>query len=157
MAKVLWESRWLSVQQDGHADEFFVSGDEVLMVALDQDDNVLLVEEPSPAFSSNQLFLPGGAIKTGESILEAGQRELREETGYRADLIEVVGTIRPWPKYLRVTSHLVRARRLALSPLEADEAHPIIVHRKSRRDLSAAIKSGEISDSRIIAALTICL
>ncbi|MHC4408614.1 MAG: NUDIX domain-containing protein [Planctomycetota bacterium] len=35
-------------------------------------------------------FLPGGAAKRGESLAEAGRRELREETGIEAELDALV-------------------------------------------------------------------
>jgi 8-oxo-dGTP pyrophosphatase MutT (NUDIX family) len=156
MANPLWASRWLSVEREGDGDEFFAASDEVLIVARDTQDNVLLIEEPSPAFGERALFLPGGAVEPAERIVDAAQRELREETGYRAATLELVASLRPWPKYLRVTCHIVRAAGLDHAPLEPDEPHQIIVRRMRVDAICEAISRGEITDARVAAALAVC-
>jgi 8-oxo-dGTP pyrophosphatase MutT (NUDIX family) len=152
----LWESQWLSVEREGDGDEFFAAADEVLVVASDDKGNVLLIEEPSPAFGERGLFLPGGAVEPAEAIVDAAQRELREETGYRAARLELVASLRPWPKYLRVTSHIVRAAGLDRAPLEPDEPHRIVLRPMPVQAIHEATLRGDIRDARVVAALAIC-
>lgn len=151
--KVVAKAKWFSILQANRNDEVVACADEVLVIAVDGDGNMLFVEEPSPAFGGRQLFLPGGEAKDGEDVLEAAQRELREETGFAAGKLELVGTLRPWPKYLQVTSRYVLATQLYPSPLTPDEDYPLVLHRKSRAQVQAMIADGEISDTRIVAAV----
>lgn len=52
-------------------------------VACRRGDEVLTVRAVDPVSGQRYLFLPGGAIETGESSAEAAIRETWEETGYR--------------------------------------------------------------------------
>lgn len=58
----------------------------VVVVALvRRGDRVLLVEEIGPEDPEPTWMLPGGVMEAGESVLDALERELREETGLRLD------------------------------------------------------------------------
>lgn len=60
---------------------------------------VLLIERGKPP-RAGTWSLPGGAQELGETVAEAGQREVREETGLEVEvlgLVDVVDSIRPGP------------------------------------------------------------
>jgi ADP-ribose pyrophosphatase len=95
-------SGWITIETatfampDGsHSDWDLITGpDIVAVVALTYEGEVVLVRQfrPGPARALDEL--PGGIIDPGESPLEAGSRELLEETGYTGDLTLVGSTWR---------------------------------------------------------------
>ena len=95
---VLWQSRWLSVIRTSSGEEVIRTSDAVLVIATDEAGQLLLLEEPAPAFEARSLFLPGGAVEAGEDVLAAAQRELRGETGFAADNLTRIGCFRSWSK-----------------------------------------------------------
>lgn len=59
----------------------------VRVMVIDADRRVLLVRHSYlPGW-----YLPGGGVDAGETLPEAAIRELREETGFRAEAAELVG------------------------------------------------------------------
>ena len=56
----------------------------VLMVPMLDNDTVLLVREYAAGIEDYHLALPKGAIDKGETLIEAANRELKEEVGYGA-------------------------------------------------------------------------
>lgn len=65
----------------------------VVILALKDDGNILLVKQYRYAVKSVQTELPAGRLEKGENPLLAAQRELREETGYIAKNWESLGYI----------------------------------------------------------------
>jgi ADP-ribose pyrophosphatase len=65
------------------------------VVALTEDQQVLVVRQYRPALERYTLELPSGIVDPGETPLEAARRELLEETGYQAAAIEDLGPTLP--------------------------------------------------------------
>jgi len=87
---------------DGVRDEhaYVDAGDEdtpeaVAVVAVTADGDVVLVEQYRPTFGEVCVECPAGGVRPGESFASAARRELREETGYQAGDVDVLGTYRP--------------------------------------------------------------
>ena len=55
-------------------------------------DQVLLIRRGKPPREGGW-SLPGGAQELGETVYEAGRREVREETGVEVDIIDVVAVV----------------------------------------------------------------
>ncbi len=67
------------------------TSDYVSVVALTQNDELVLVRQYRPAVEERTLELPSGHVDRGETPIVAAARELMEETGYVADTIEEIG------------------------------------------------------------------
>ena len=65
--------------------------------------------------------IPGGGILPGEPPEQAAQRELREESGYRAGHLRRLGGFWPNNAYLDEVIHVYMADDLVADPLPADE------------------------------------
>ena len=67
--------------------------DYAAIVALTEDERILIVRQYRPAVEQHTLELPSGIIDPGESPEQTARRELIEETGYEAAQVEVMGAL----------------------------------------------------------------
>lgn len=97
--------------KNGKEGEFFYidSRDWVIVVARTKERELVFVRQFR--FGSDELSweFPGGIIDDGEDPVEAGLRELREETGYVAKRGQLIGSCRPNPAILNNFAHVVFA------------------------------------------------
>ena len=68
------------------------SPDGVMVLALTDAEEIILVKQFRPAFSQYSLELPSGFIDGSESPLQAASRELHEETGFACETLIPLGT-----------------------------------------------------------------
>ena len=153
-AKVtIFQGKSFTLLADSVHGELVQAEDEVLVVALTGQDEVLLTSEPSAAFAETVLILPGGQVEAGETHDLTAKRELREETGFKANQLDFLGEVRPFSKYLTVRSFVYLARRLEFSPLAGDEKYEISLQRVPLQDFENLIADRQLSDACAIAGL----
>lgn len=73
------------------------SRDWVNVIALTPADSVVLIRQFRHGTREVTVEIPGGIVEPGEGFVEAGRRELREETGYEADRWVELGFVEPNP------------------------------------------------------------
>ena len=69
------------------------------IVALDEQDNVLLVRQYRYPIGRELIEIPAGTLTKGEDPMECGIRELQEECGCTADRFEKLTELYPTPGY----------------------------------------------------------
>src|SRR5947208_4676641 len=122
------------------------SRDWVNVIALTNEDEIVLIEQYRHGIEQVTLEIPGGIIDEGESPLVAGVRELREETGYAADTSVLLGTVTPNPAFLDNVCHtiLVTGARL-VSDLAQDDGEDIAVRLVPRSEIPNLVRVGPIA------------
>lgn len=125
----------------------------VAIVPIDGDRNVVLVRQYRLSAEGVLLEIPAGGVDDGETIEDAAQRELREETGCRAGNLERIGGFYVSPGYVTEFIHLFLARDLTDDPLDGDEDEEIEVVRMPLADAIALVDRGEIKDGKTIVGL----
>lgn len=112
-----------------------------VILAVDEEDHVLLVEQFRVPLQKRCLELPAGLIgddegAEGEDALMAAARELEEETGYTAQRIEHLGEFYSSPGMVSESFTLVRAHGLSkVGPGGGTAGEDITVHRVARSHL----------------------
>lgn len=110
--------------------KFYVleANDWVNVVALTADAKMVLVNQYRYGTEETSWEIPGGVMDEGEDPVEAGLRELREETGYTAERALLLGSARPNPAIQNNHCHFV----LATGARETDgtqwDEHEDLVH-----------------------------
>jgi ADP-ribose pyrophosphatase len=119
-----YETAWLRVEEasvirpDGRAGIFGLAhvGQGATVVALDGERHVLLVKEYKYAVERETIELVSGAIDAGETPVEAGLRELVEETGYAANRATYIGVVDPLTTIVSGPVHMILAEDLLYRP-----------------------------------------
>lgn len=134
--------------------ELVIHNGGVGVIAIDVDENVLLVRQYRKPYDQDVIEIPAGKLEKGENPMEAGLRELREETGYSAKKITPLGKCYPTPGYCSEVIHLFLAQELIWQGQELDQGEFVEVIKMPFSQLCKMISDNEIYDAKtIIAAL----
>ncbi len=125
----------------------------IAVVALDEQNNIILVQQYRYAVGKSLLEIPAGGIEPGEDPVEAVRRELQEEIGSLPGKIEKLGGFYSAPGYGTEYLHCYLATDLKPSQLIAEDTTEIEVLRITPTEIPRLIASGEICDAKSIAAL----
>lgn len=114
---------------------------------------VLMIRQYRRAIDEYLLELPAGTREWDEDWLTCAQRELREETGYRADKIVLIGEFWPSPGMSSELMRLCLAIGLHPAPLPGDIDEEIEVQPMPLNELVDMAKNGQILDAKSIVGL----
>jgi len=128
------------------------------VVAFDEDDHLLLVRQWRHGAAAFSLELPGGVMEPGEDPLQAGARELLEETGHAAPALTHVAALSPNAANFTNRVHVmlgVGARKV--KDLSLDPGEDVVVERVPWRNAAAMALSGEMIHSQHVGLLMMAL
>ena len=117
------------------------------------DDQVVMIQQYRVAIDREILELPAGTRHPNEDWVICAQRELREETGYRAEQLIPLGTILPGPGVTNELMGIFLAKGLTPDPLPADVDEQITIKPMALDDLLKMALDGSLEDAKSIVAL----
>jgi ADP-ribose pyrophosphatase len=133
--------------------EIVEHSDCVAVIAVDDKDNVLLVNQFRKPVEKELLEIPAGGIEPGEEPVDCVRREMREETGFLPRKVERLGGFYSTPGYCTEYLYLYLASDLVPSPLQAEDSESIRLVRMPLAQIPGLITSGSICDAKSIAGL----
>jgi ADP-ribose pyrophosphatase len=125
----------------------------VAIVALDEKGDVLLVNQFRAAVGRALLEIPAGILEAGEEAEVCALRELREETGYVARLIEELYAFHTSPGFSNEWIRLYLATNLEPTSQDVESDENIEVVRLPLDKATELIDLGEICDGKTILGL----
>jgi ADP-ribose pyrophosphatase len=128
------------------------SGAAVVVPILD-DGRLLMERQFRYPVGRIMLEFPAGKLDAGEQPLSCAQRELAEETGYRALEWAVAGTMHNAMAYSTEVIHILFARGLQSGARALDEGELIELALLHEAELDAAARRGEVTDAKTLISL----
>ena len=144
-------------QRSGAEAEFYVlaAGDWVNVVAVTEDDRLVLVEQYRHGVERTTLEIPGGMVDPEDATPEAAaRRELLEETGFASDDWRLIGTVDPNPAIQSnrcYTFLAAGARQVAAPTPDGLEELRLVLEPASQ--VAGLLRSGRIEHALVVAAL----
>jgi 8-oxo-dGTP pyrophosphatase MutT (NUDIX family) len=139
----------------GEEHDFFVieAPDWVNVVAVTDEDEVLLIRQYRHGIESETVEIPGGCVDPGETPIEAARRELLEETGYVSDEWTFIGEVVPNPAIQnnRCYTFLARGARKERET-SFDTTEYIVTFTAPVRDIPRLVAKRQITHSLVVSA-----
>ena len=133
--------------------EIVERSDCVSIIAIDDEDNVLLVKQFRKAVEKELLEIPAGGIDPGEEPEDTVRREMQEETGYLPQKIEELHGFYSAPGYCSEYLYLFLVTDLVPSQLYAEDTEGITLVRVPVSQIADLLSSGKICDGKSVAGL----
>ena len=133
--------------------EFIRHPGAVMVVPLLEDGRLLMERQFRYPLGRVMLEFPAGKLDAGEHPLACGQRELAEETGYRASEWAYAGVLHNAIAYSTEGIEIFFARGLRAGPAQLDEGEFLELLLLSPEALDAACAAGEVTDAKTLIGL----
>jgi ADP-ribose pyrophosphatase len=117
------------------------------------DGRIVLVRQYRHAVAQHVWELPAGRLDPGEPPEIGARRELEEEVGLRAGVLERLLVFYTTPGFCDEVMHLYRATRLAEVPARPEHDERLEVRTLSLEEARAMIARGEIREGKTLVAL----
>ena len=128
-------------------------GGSYAIVATTDDDRIVLVRQYRHAARRSLWEIPAGMAEPDESLSEGAKRELREETGYRANDIRALGAMFVTPGFCTERLHFFHASGLIAGAQELDSDERIAVASFALDEAQRLLDGGQIADAKTVIAL----
>jgi ADP-ribose pyrophosphatase len=161
MRKYVFEGRAIKVRvdtvrtPDGRRStrEIVEHGECIAVVAVDAEDNILLVKQFRSPLGKQLLEIPAGGIDKGENSEAAVIREMQEETGFKPGKVVRLCGFYLSPGTSNEYLHLYLATDLVPSRLHAEDTAGIEVIPAPVSEIKELMTSGALQDGKSIAGL----
>lgn len=124
------------------------------VLAFDIKGDVIIEEQFRYPYDDTIIEIPAGKCDKGEKPIDAAIRELKEETGYSAKYIELLGTFYPSVAYTDEIIYLYLATGLTKGEQHLDKDETLEYKKVSFKKLLNMIDQGKIQDGKTLAAVT---
>lgn len=137
---------------DGHEQsfEYTLHPGAAVVVPLLDDGRVVLERQWRYALNRSFLEFPAGKLNKGEDPFKAVQRELQEETGYRAGKWARLGVMHPVIGYSTEAIFLYMAKELIAGEHAREQGECMELVTPTIEEFFALIRQGEITDSKTL-------
>jgi len=160
-SRPVYSNKWISVREDmvampdGRTTVYGVvsCGHCVGVLPFVDSDTVLLVRQYRYVAGRPTWEMPTGGVHQGETLEQAAQRELAEETGHRARHLRPVSTYHTSKSVVDETAHLFLADGLERAATAPDETEFIDVSPFPFDTVLRMVLEGEIVDSMTVVAV----
>ncbi len=125
----------------------------VTILPLLDDGRICFVQNYRVAVDETLIELPAGTLEAGEKPAETARRELAEETGYRAERIELLSTFYMSPGILDEKMYFYLATGLTPGPTALDPGEDLRPWPATWQEALAMARDGRIRDAKTLVGL----
>jgi ADP-ribose pyrophosphatase len=125
----------------------------VVILPILDDGRVCFIRNYRVAVNQTLIELPAGTLEPDENPAVTAERELAEETGYRAEKIERLLTFCMSPGILDEQMHLYLAEGLKAGPMALEAGEDIQPFASTWNETLEMIQRGEICDAKTLVGL----
>lgn len=125
----------------------------VVVLPVLPDGRILMIQQYRHAARQYLWELVAGRIDEGETPVRAAERELIEETGYRATKFRIFLDMFPTPGFLEERMFLLLAEGLTPGKAAPEDDEKIISRAYNHKQLEEMIRTGKLRDAKSIAGI----
>ncbi|MCH2147886.1 MAG: NUDIX hydrolase [Phycisphaerales bacterium] len=125
----------------------------VLIVPILPDGQLVMIRNWRVALEQSLWEFPAGTLEPDEPPVESAGRELTEETGYRADSIEFLGSFYTSPGFADELMHVFVATGLKAGQQVLEAHEEITVESKTWQEVRSMVNDGTLVDGKSLAAI----